>query len=289
LRKTAAGTNQPISQKGQNGAHSKSGLISPTTRQMTEQTILKGASMIRRFWFLVILILVSAPAAFAQRDYHRWEVAGTFVYAKQEPNSGEQTSVEGTDSFSFQPCTPDGADVLGHDLQGIFCLRRGFKGFNGSATYNFKKYVGVQGDITWLEKNDITVDDFGEHVDTNRFKDHTFEVMGGVQIKNNDTAKRFKPFFHVLAGFARQTSRDVQTSTGPFNFTLNDSVTSFAMKIGGGADLRLGKRIDLRLIEINYNPIFAGGRHVPGNADFDLTLAGKRADNLTIGVGIVIH
>ena len=62
------------------------------------------------------------------------------------------------------------------------------------------------------------------------------------------------------------------------------------MKIGAAADVRIGKRIDLRLFEINYNPIFASGtRHVQGNADFDLSLAGKRADNITLGVGIVIH
>jgi hypothetical protein len=82
----------------------------------------------------------------------------------------------------------------------------------------------------------------------------------------------------------------VQTSTGPFNFTLNDKVTSFAMKIGAAADIRMGKYIDLRVFEINYNPIFARGkRHVPGNADFDLSVAGKRADNLTLGVGLVFH
>lgn len=245
--------------------------------------------MIRQLWFGLIVILMAAPAAFAQRDYQRWDIAGTFVYAKQEPNSGAQTVVEPPDTFTFQPCTPDGADILGHDLQRIFCTRRGFKGFDASVTRNFTKYLGVKGDVMWLYKNDKTVDDFGTHVDTNRFRDRTWEVLGGLQIKNNDRERRFKPFFHALAGFARQTSHDVQTSTGPFNFTLNDSVTSFAMKIGGGADIRLGKRIDLRVFEINYNPIFARSRHVPGNADFDLTVAGKRADNLTLGVGIVIH
>ena len=245
--------------------------------------------MIRKISFLLSVIVVAAPAAFAQGDYHRWDVSGSFVYAKQEVNSGAQTVVEGPDTFTFQPCTPDGADTLGHDLQRIFCTRRGFKGFDASVAYNFKKHFGVVADMTYLFKNDKTVDDFGTHVDTNRFRDRNWEVLGGLQIKNNDKERRFKPFFHALAGFARQTSNDVQTSTGPFDFTLNDSVTSFAMKIGAGADIRVGKRIDLRVFEINYNPIFARGRHVPGNADFDLSVAGKRADNVTLGVGIVIH
>lgn len=241
------------------------------------------------FASLILLAVCSATLAQGANDYHRFEVAGTFVYAKQEPNSGEQFVTEGPDHFSFLPCTPDGVDILGQNLQGIFCLRRGFKGFDASATYNFKKNFGIKGDVTWLYKNDTTVDDFGAHIDTNRLKDRTWEVLGGLQVKNNDKVTRFRPFFHVLAGFAHQTSHDVQTSTGPFNFTLDDSVTSFAMKIGAGADLRISKRIDLRLFEINYNPIFARDRHVPGNADFDLTVAGKRADNITLGVGIVIH
>ncbi|HEX3086937.1 MAG TPA: hypothetical protein VHP99_20525 [Pyrinomonadaceae bacterium] len=246
----------------------------------------------RRFCLVLIATLMGVSAAFAQSagDYHRWEIAGSFVYAKQEANSGEQFTTEGTDQFNFQPCTPEGKDVLGANLQKIYCLRRGFKGGSGAVAFNLKKYVGLVGDFTALYKNDTTVDDFGAHVDTNKFKDRTWEVLGGIQIKNNSKTQRFKPSLHVLGGFARQTSKDVQTSTGPFNFSLNDKVTSFAMKIGAAADIRMGKRIDLRVFEINYNPIFASGkRHVPGNADFDLSVAGKRADNLTLGVGLVFH
>jgi opacity protein-like surface antigen len=234
-------------------------------------------------------MIVSTPAVLAQTDYHRWEVAGSFVYAKQAPNSGAQTVVEGPDTFTFQPCTADGGDILGHDLQRIFCRRRGFKGFDASVTYNFRRYFGIKADTLRLFKSDRTVDDFGTHVDTNKLTDRTWEALAGLQVKKNDKMARFKPFVQVLAGLARQTSHDVQTSTGPFNFTLDDRVTSFAMKVGGGVDLRVSKRIDLRLVEVNYNPIFARRRHVTGNADFDLTLAGKRADNITIGVGVVIH
>ena len=246
----------------------------------------------RQFWLAVTILLVSSSAAFAQgaRDYHRFDVAGTFVYAKQEANSGEQFVTAGTDHFNFEPCTPLGVDVLGKNLQKVFCLRRGYKGFSGTAAFNFRKHVGLVADFTGLFKTETTVDDFGEHVDTNKIRNRTWEALGGLQIKNNSKTRRFKPSFHVLAGFARQTSKEVQTSTGPFNFTLNDNVTSFAMKIGAAADLRISERVDLRLFEINYNPIFAKGtRHVPGNADFDLSVAGKRADNITLGVGIVIH
>ena len=245
----------------------------------------------QRTCLILALMLTCSSAILAQKtnDYNRFEIAGTFVYAKQEANSGEQFVTAGTDHFNFLPCTPDGKDILGANLQKVFCLRRGYKGFNGTAAFNFRKHVGLLADFTGLFKTETTVDDFG-HIDTNKIRNRTWEVLGGVQVKNNSKTQRFKPSFHALAGFARQTSKDVQTSTGPFNFTLTDNVTSFAMKIGAAADLRLSERVDLRVFEVNYNPIFAKGtRHVPGNADFDLSVAGKRADNITLGVGIVIH
>jgi hypothetical protein len=247
--------------------------------------------LMKSFWLTLIVMLAGASATLAQgaSEYHRWEVAGTFVYAKQEANSGEQFITEGPDHFSFVPCTPDGKDALGPNLQKVFCSRRGYKGASGSVAFNLKKYVGLVGDFSGLFKTENTVDDFG-HIDTNKITNRTWEILGGIQIKNNSKTQRFKPSFHALAGFARQTSKDVQTSTGPFNFTLTDNVTSFAMKIGAAADIRMGERVDLRVFEVNYNPIFAKGtRHVPGNADFDLSVAGKRADNITLGVGVVFH
>src|SRR5690242_2031989 len=117
----------------------------------------------QRLGLILAVVLTSASAIFAQsaNDYHRFEVAGTFVYAKQEANSSEQFVTAGTDHFNFFPCTPDGEDALGHNLQQVFCVRRGFKGFNGSAVFNFRKHVGVMADFTGLFKTDTTVDDFG--------------------------------------------------------------------------------------------------------------------------------
>ena len=245
-----------------------------------------------RFWLILMILSFGASCALAQgaKDYNRFEVGGTFVYAKEEANSGEQFVSEGGQTFNLFPCTPDGKDALGANFQQVFCARQGYKGFSGTAAFNFRRRFGVMADFTGLFKTIKAVDDFGAHIDTNTVRNRTWEVLGGLQIKNNSTTHRFKPSFHALAGFARQTSHDVQTSTGPFNFALTDNVTSFAMKIGATADVRMGRHYDLRVFEINYNPIFARGtRQVPGNADFTLAVAGKRADNITLGVGVVIH
>ncbi|HYJ46267.1 MAG TPA: hypothetical protein VEV81_06600 [Pyrinomonadaceae bacterium] len=246
----------------------------------------------RKLLFFVLLIPALATTTRAQGagDYNKVEVYGGYSYARQAPNSGTQTVTEGPDTFSFAPCTPEGKDVLGSHVQHIFCDRRGFHGFDTSFTYNITKYIGIKADVTGHFKTETVADDFGPgHVDTNKFTNRTYNFLGGIQVKNNGLTARFKPFAQALVGVARQTSHDVQTSTAGFNFTLDDRVTSFAMKLGGGLDVRLNRHIDLRLIEVDYNPVFARDRNVPGNADFDLRVAGRTAHNFTIGFGIAVH
>jgi len=114
-----------------------------------------------------------------------------------------------------------------------------------------------------------------------------------VQVKYNDKAARVKPFAHVLAGVARYTNRQQQTLDlfPQFNFTIEDQVTSPAMKLGGGLDVRAGKRIDIRIVEFDYNPVFARDRRAKSIAGpfTNVSFTGQTAHNFTIGFGVVIH
>ena len=72
--------------------------------------------------------------------------------------------------------------------------------------------------------------------------------------------------------------------------SAEDCATSFALKLGGGIDLRAGRRIDVRAVEFDYNPVFArdrGFRTLSG--PFTFRAAGKTAQNFTVGFGVVIH
>lgn len=122
-------------------------------------------------------------------------------------------------------------------------------------------------------------------------REHLYNFLGGVQVKNNSKTARFKPFAHALFGAAHYTARIQQTVTvAAFNSTLEDTVTSFAMKLGGGLDVRASHRIDIRLIEFDYNPMFAGDRAIKSlQGPFTVSSTGKRANNFTIGFGIVFH
>ena len=111
-------------------------------------------------------------------------------------------------------------------------------------------------------------------------------------MKNNSKTARFKPFAQALVGVARYTARQQQIIDifPQFNFTAEDRETAFAMKLGGGLDIRVSRRIDIRVFEFDYNPMFAGDRSYKTIAGpFSFSSTGRTANNFTFGVGIVIH
>src|SRR5437763_4047837 len=95
------------------------------------------------------LLFISACAATAAAQgaggYNKVEFYGGYSHARVAPNSGTQTVTEGGESFTFEPCTPDGAAVLGSDFQRNICDRRGFNDFDASVTYNLSRYFGIKG------------------------------------------------------------------------------------------------------------------------------------------------
>ncbi|MDX6385852.1 MAG: hypothetical protein QOK48_3425 [Blastocatellia bacterium] len=211
------------------------------------------------------MICVCASIAFGQgaNDYHKVEVYGGFSLARVESNvsSASFTSAGGTQTFT-DLCSAATGQEIGVNSQKFFCTRRNFNGFDGSVMYNVSRYIGIKGDITGHFKTQSFVDKFTPPGVTQTLsnQEHLYNLLGGVQIKNNSKTARFKPFAHALAGVARYSNRQQQTLDlfPQFNFTIDDSETAFAVKLGGGLDIRAGKRIDIRVFEFDYNPVFAG-------------------------------
>lgn len=242
-----------------------------------------------------VVLVLSAAAAFAQSDYNKFEVYGGYSHSWVTSNTKAQNVViTGVGTLSITDmCSSAFTDDLGPNLQKQFyCSRRGFNGFDGSATYNFTKYLGVQGDFTGSYKKDRIVDTGGGETTTVNTTERLYNFLGGIQIKNNGRDARVKPFAHVLAGAARYSAtlnQTVQPDTA-FSFQLHDSVTSFAMKLGGGIDVRAGRRIDIRVIEADYNPIFARDRALQAvSGPFTVSATGKTTHNFSIGFGVVFH
>lgn len=200
-----------------------------------------------RFIFSIMLVLACASAGFAQSDdYKKVEVYGGYSHNRVD----------------------DG---------GAFNERSGFNGFNASVTGNITRYVGLKADLSGhFKKRTIP---FFAPTSQLELDSSLFNFLGGVQLKDNASSGTFKPFGHALVGAAR--ARNKATFTGACiaivpspcpNFDVTD--TGWAGAFGGGLDVRLNERFDIRVIQADYNPtrVFDGTRH-----------------NFRIGAGIVIH
>lgn len=161
---------------------------------------------------------------------------------------------------------------------------------------------------------------------TSRTEQSHYNYLGGIQFKNNSKEKKFKPFAHAMAGVSKQTVKlkDFTDNGNTFD-RANDarkifgtdkiSNTGFTMQFGGGIDIRLSKRFDIRLIQIDYNPVkikeqqilapqqAITGINIPNNLTFlntaspgftqyspyDVRVRNRWQNNFRIGVGIVFH
>ena len=207
---------------------------------------------------VAMIIFACVSMAAAQSDYKKFEFFGGYSHNRID------TGISDNDP----------------DLDDIVDEREGFNGFNVSAVGNISRYVGIKGDFSGHFKGrDFTF----PNVPTARvdIDSRVFNFLGGIQIKDNASEGTFKPFVHALVGAAHARNRvdfnadvcaAVFPSPCPTDFT--DSETGFAAAFGGGIDIRANDKIDIRVIQIDYNPtkLFDSTQH-----------------NFRIGVGIVFH
>lgn len=206
---------------------------------------------------IATLVLACASIAAAQSDYKKFEFFGGYSHNRIDTGIGDDDP----------------------DLQDIIDEREGFHGFNTSATGNFTRYVGAKFDFSGHFKSRNFP--FGTIANAVDVDSRVFNFLGGVQIKDNATEGTFKPFAHALVGAAHARNRvnfsndvciAVVPSPCPADFT--ESETGFAGAFGGGIDIRVNNRVDIRAVQFDYNPtrLFDSTQH-----------------NFRIGVGIVIH
>jgi len=91
-------------------------------------------------------------------------------------------------------------------------------------------------------------------------------LLFGTQIKDNRSSSRLKPFLHLMGGAARFAA-----STSPLACAAALGLPSCPARfhsrrwsavntIGGGLDLKLSLRVDLRLLQIDYAPLARYGQ-----------------------------
>lgn len=163
--------------------------------------------------------------------------------------------------------------------------RDSYNGFEGSYVRNVRRYVGIKGDFSVAFRRDrfngsIPDPITGATVATFNLKSNNsiYNFLGGVQIKDNSSKARFKPFAHALAGVAHFRNKNRVTCTSgncpaaftPDSYTFSD--TGFSTAFGGGLDIKINDKIDFRAIQADYNPIRANGQW---------------SNNFRFGIGVV--
>jgi opacity protein-like surface antigen len=170
----------------------------------------------------------------------------------------------------------------GSSVSNFFNDRESFNGFNASGVYNISRYLGIKGDVSGTYKGNT----FSETLiaspnppTTISFKANRslYNFVGGIQVKDNSSDTRFKPFAHAMigAGHARVKIKDfvcsgVCTTVLPPDESFSD--TGLAGVIGGGLDIKLNNKIQIRAIQLDYNPV---------------RVFGATDHNLRIGAGVV--
>jgi len=205
----------------------------------------------------MIIVACASIAAAQSDDYKKFEFFGGYSHNRIDTGIGDDDP----------------------SLQDIINEREGFNGFNTSITGNLSRYFGLKFDLSGhFKSRTIPVGTITNAVDIDS---RLFNFLGGVQVKDNSSESTFKPFAHALVGAAYARNRvnitdgacvAIFPSPCPEDFT--ETETGFAGAFGGGIDIRASNRVDIRVIQIDYNPtrLFDSTQH-----------------NFRVGVGIVIH
>lgn len=206
--------------------------------------------MIKKLILSGVLALVGASSAMAQ----------TTDYKKSEFYVGYSNNQVDT-----------GADS-GNDVRSFFNDRRSFNGFEVAAVGNVSRFIGIKGDISGTYRNQDVNSRFTSGTSTGNVafetKRSNYNFLGGVQIKDNASEARIKPFAHALVGAGHQrfnVKNAVCTggvTTCP-SFIASDSETGVAGAFGGGLDVKVSDRVDIRAFQVDYNPtrFDAGTQH----------------------------
>ncbi len=219
--------------------------------------------MLKKVILSGVLALVGAVGAMAQTsDYKKSEFYVGYSNNQIDNGNGGSNGSNGVDNF--------------------FKNRESFNGFEAAGVANVHRYVGIKGDLSGTYKNQNVnfSNGLGTGAGTVKFDVNrsVYNFLGGVQIKDNSTEGRVKPFAHILVGAGHVRAKVKNGScTGIYaggctNFTSSTSDTGVAGAFGGGLDIKAGDRISIRAFQVDYNPI---------------RISGSTSNNVRFGAGIV--
>ena len=187
-------------------------------------------------WFLLLLmVLVSAPAALAQSsDYSRYEFYGGYAYQRAGDNA---RTIDAAQGISFR----------------AFGSRdRSYNGFTAEFNQNVWRHVGLVTSFSGVYDNTPFVSTITEKTYTAQAR--RYDLLFGPRY--NFRLGRINPFVEGMAGFEHLR---VMFGDGLPDARRTD--TAFAMALGGGVDVHVSHHFDIRAIQADYLPTFFNSTH----------------------------
>lgn len=166
----------------------------------------------------LVLLLCYAQYALGQSDYRKGEI-------------GANVSIAGADT--------KGAFNSDNSRDGIY-------GFQVHGAYNFSRFWGLEAEVSYHQR----------HFDTPSIELHSklTQVMAGIKFQENSNTTRYRPFAHALAGVAHASEFPRIVDISNVEVLSIRSGTGPAFVLGGGLDIRLNKKTELRVFQLDYNP-----------------------------------
>lgn len=209
------------------------------------------------------LTIISGLGVFAQSDIKRSEFYVGYSNSQVEAGNGGSNN--------------------GNAVENFFDNRRSFNGVEAAGVVNVHRFIGIKGDFSATFRNrdfTNTTATSGTTSTTVGFetKSSLYNFLGGVQIKDNASDAKVKPFAHALVGvgYGRNKVSNLNCASGVStsvcsSLVVGNSDTGLAGAIGGGLDVKLNDRLNLRVIQVDYNPVHLNNRTL---------------DNVRFGAGI---
>lgn len=181
-----------------------------------------------RAMYLGVVVLLLGVAAWAQ-EFPRFELATDYSFVRYAPSASYTNS---------------------HSLNGG----------GGAFKINFNQYVGILADLQGYgsNKNDFRIppNTLFPGGGSGTASGNLFTFLFGPQVKVR--AHGIHPFAQVLFGgahsnvYASAFKQICQPAAGACSFKGAPASDAFALAVGGGADIPLGKRVELRPGEVDY-------------------------------------
>lgn len=227
--------------------------------------------MHRTLLALIVCLAAAAPAGYAQSDESPVEFFAGYTNLQSEGLPNRNTPGWLFDNGFFRNrSTSHGANVA----------------ISGFAT----NWFSLTGDVSFNRQSETAANSIGGE---DSARTDTYYFLGGPTWKIRG-AGRFQPFARVMAGAAHTRFRaatTVPSGGGTTTSSFRVGSTDFAASVGGGFDVRLSDHAKLRLLQVDYAPVFLRDRTVDvlGNNGVitPTDLEGQRQDNLRFSFGVV--